>query len=203
MFIARHGETIFNQAGRLQGDHTHTPLTQIGFYQAQEMGEALAKHVPDNLQLDLISSDTDRTLQTLSIIAEYIGRDWHQAKTDARLREIDMGEWGGSYYRDLVGKLILDDDERLFATVAPRGENYCEIATRLKAWIGEQEFSNDAVIISHGMTSRVLRGLLTGLPSHKTYEAPIAQGLPQGSVVSICDGKEVIVHLGGGEGEKA
>ena len=38
LFIARHGETIFNLAGRIQGDHVHTPLTRTGFAQADEMG---------------------------------------------------------------------------------------------------------------------------------------------------------------------
>ena len=33
-FIARHGETVFNAAGRIQGDVEHTPLTRAGFAQA-------------------------------------------------------------------------------------------------------------------------------------------------------------------------
>ncbi len=40
-FIARHGETVFNAAGRLQGDHAHTPLTRAGFAQAEEMAAAI------------------------------------------------------------------------------------------------------------------------------------------------------------------
>ena len=40
-FIARHGETVFNAARRLQGEAAHTPLTRAGFAQAEEMGSAL------------------------------------------------------------------------------------------------------------------------------------------------------------------
>ena len=204
LFIARHGETIFNLAGRIQGDHVHTPLTRTGFAQADEMGRALARHLAtEQPVLDLIASDTDRALQTLSVIAEHVGADWHQARSDARLREIDMGEWGGAWYRDLGGKLEIDEAERLFVTVAPGGEDYRAIARRLEHWIGEQEFARDAVLISHGMTSRVLRGLLTGLDPHPRFGAPIAEGLPQGSIVQISDGMEDIIHVGGGEGEKA
>jgi len=101
LFIARHGETIFNLAGRIQGNHEHTPLTRTGFAQADEMGRALAIHLGEEAGLDIIASDTGRALQTLSIVAEHIGADWHQARIDSRLREIDMGEWGGVYYRDL------------------------------------------------------------------------------------------------------
>ena len=204
LFIARHGETIFNLAGRIQGEHVHTPLTRTGFAQADEMGRALALHLAtEEPVLDLIASDTDRALQTLSVIAEHVGADWHQARSDARLREIDMGEWGGAWYRDLAGKLEIDEEERLFVTVAPGGEDYRAIAKRLEHWLGEQEFQHDAVLISHGMTSRVLRGLLTGLDPHPRFEAPIAQGLPQGSIVEIVDGVETVIHIGGGEGEKA
>ncbi|PHR21291.1 MAG: histidine phosphatase family protein [Sphingopyxis sp.] len=204
LFIARHGETIFNLAGRIQGEHVHTPLTRTGFAQADEMGRALALHLEtEEPILDLVASDTDRALQTLSLIAENVGADWHQARSDPRLREIDMGEWGGAWYRDLAGKLEIDETERLFVTVAPGGEDYRAIAKRLENWIADQDFSRDAVVISHGMTSRVLRGLLTGMAPHPRFGAPIAEGLPQGSIVEICDGVEEIVHLGGGEGEKA
>ncbi len=204
LFIARHGETIFNLAGRIQGDHAHTPLTRTGFAQADEMGRALALHLEmEEPIMDLVASDTDRALQTLSIIAEHLGLDWHQARSDPRLREIDMGEWGGAWYRDLAGKLEIDETERLFVTVAPGGEDYRAIAKRLEYWIADQDFARDAVVISHGMTSRVLRGLLTGMDPHPRFGAPIAEGLPQGSIVQICDGVEDIIHIGGGEGEKA
>ncbi len=204
LFIARHGETIFNLAGRIQGEHVHTPLTRAGFAQADAMGRALASYLADEQpELDLIASDTDRALQTLSLVAEHVGADWHQARSDTRLREIDMGEWGGVMYRDLDGKLEIDQEERLFVTVAPGGENYRDIAQRLEHWLEEQSFARDAVLISHGMTSRVLRGLLVGAEAHPRFGVPIADGLPQGSIVQICDGHEDIIHLGGGEGEKA
>lgn len=203
LYIARHGETIFNKAARVQGNEAYTPLTLTGFAQADEMGRALALHLGEEPALDLVASDTDRALQTLSIIAEHIAVDWHQAKPDKRLGEIEMGTWTGSYYADLEGQLEIDPNEMLFANVAPGGESYQDIVVRLQAWLGDQKFDRDTVLISHGMTSRVLRGMLTDLPEHAKYGAPIAQSLPQGSVVEICDGVETVVHLGGGEGEKA
>lgn len=204
LFIARHGETIFNLAGRIQGDHVHTPLTRTGFAQADAMGRALAVYLAaEPPVLDLVASDTDRALQTLSVIAEHVGADWHQARSDARLQEIDMGEWGGVYYKDLGGQLQIDEEERLFLTTAPGGEDYSAIADRLSDWLSEQQFLRDTVLISHGMTSRVLRGILVGADMHPRFGAPIAVGLPQGSIVQICDGQEETIHLGGGEGEKA
>lgn len=203
LFIARHGETIFNLAGRIQGNEAHTPLTQRGFAQAGEMGRALAHYLNGFSELELVASDTGRALQTLSVVCEYLEIDWHQVATDPRLREINMGEWEGIYYDDLGGQLQIDHDRGLFITQAPGGETYGDIVDRLTTWISDQTFERDMLLISHGMTSRVLRGLLTGRPSLELIDAPMAESLPQGSMVQIVDGVETIVHLGAGEGEKA
>jgi broad specificity phosphatase PhoE len=100
-FIARHGETVFNIAGRMQGDHPHTPLTRAGFAQADAMGAALRELLGPKPKLTLWSSSAGRALQTLAIIAEHLELDWHQARTDDRLVEIGMGAWSGRYYADL------------------------------------------------------------------------------------------------------
>ncbi|MBF6601704.1 MAG: histidine phosphatase family protein [Sphingorhabdus sp.] len=213
LFIARHGETIFNLAGRIQGNAAHTPLTQRGFAQANEMGRALARYLESlgardegkdaGYGLQLVASDTGRALQTLSVVCEHINLDWHQAAADVRLREIDMGEWEGSYYHSLEGQLQVDRERSLFLSQAPGGESYVDIVQRLGMWIEDQSFEHDMLLISHGMTTRVLRGMLTGREPLELIGAPIADSLPQGSLVQITDGVETIVHLGAGESEKA
>ena len=50
----------------------------------------------------------------------------------------------------------------------------------------------------HGMSSRVLRGMLTGAADHPGCGAPVAPGLPQGSVVAVESGAERLVCLGAG-----
>eukprot|EP01035_Chromulina_nebulosa_P011731 gene11731-15661_t len=104
-FIARHGETVFNAAGRLQGDHLHTPLTRTGFAQAEEMGAALRAQLGARPKLTLWASPAGRALQTLAVIAEHLELDWHAARTDPRLVEIGMGSWGGRYYSDVIAEV--------------------------------------------------------------------------------------------------
>jgi probable phosphoglycerate mutase len=199
-FIARHGETVFNAAGRLQGDHPHTPLTRAGFRQADEMGEALRHALGDKPALTLWASPTGRALQTLAVMAEHVGLDWHQARTDPRLTEIGMGSWGGRYYRDVIAEVgdVVDRPSGLLIS-APDGELYPQIAERVSAWLAETDDDpGDRLVIMHGISSRVLRGVMTGQPAVDRFGAPAAGHLPQGSLVMIENGVETIVHLGGG-----
>jgi probable phosphoglycerate mutase len=199
-FIARHGETVFNAAGRLQGDRPHTPLTRAGFRQADEMGEALQHALGDKPALTLWASPTGRALQTLAVIAEHVGLDWHLARTDPRLTEIGMGSWGGRYYRDVIAEMgdVVDRPSGLLIT-APDGELYPQIAERVSAWLAETDDDpGDRLVIMHGISSRVMRGVMTGQPLVDRFGAPAAGHLPQGSLVMIENGAETIVHLGGG-----
>ena len=205
LFIARHGETVFNAAGRMQGMDAHTPLTWEGCEQAVRMGKALRSYVSDPALLKLVASPSGRTLQTLALVAAEIHADWHAHDTDRRLREIDVGEWEGQYYLTLfpdIGALV-DAEHKLFKIVAPGGEDYVAVAARLREWLAEQDFAHDMLVISHGMTARVLRGLLLDLPNLASFGAPVAPSLAQGSMVMICDGIEDLVIDGSGAGERA
>lgn len=205
IFIARHGETVFNAAGRMQGMYAHTPLTREGCEQATDMGVALKRHVEDGAPLALLSSPAGRTLQTLALVVEELGRDFHTNDTDIRLREIDVGDWDGCYYKDIAPDIrtIMDMEHKLFIKKAPGGEDYVDVAERVSEWLGEQAFETDMLVITHGMTARVLRGILLGLSPLEGFGAPIADGLAQGSMVAICDGVETLVIDGAGAGERA
>ncbi|MCG6119148.1 MAG: histidine phosphatase family protein [Blastomonas sp.] len=202
LFIARHGETVFNAAQRLQGDHLHTPLTRAGFAQADAMGAALAQVLGQRPALSLWASNTGRALQTLAVITEHLGLDWHAAVHDPRLVEIGMGSWGGRYYADVIAEVgpVIEVPEMLLKP-APDGESYAAIADRVTDWLRAHACdSDDKLIIMHGISSRVLRGVLLDLPPHPVFGAPVAPGLPQGSVVMIADGREEIVVTGTGGG---
>jgi probable phosphoglycerate mutase len=202
IFIARHGETVFNAARRMQGDQIDTPLTRAGFAQAEAMGRGLNEWLGGAAAgLELWSSPYGRALQTLAIVAEHIGGDWHGCRRDQRLAEINVGSWGGRTYAEIIAEQgeIVCRDTHLFAVRPPGGEWYDEIAARLSGWIADYGHApGDRLVIMHGMSSRVLRGLLTGLPVDPRWRAPVAPHLPQGTMVVIEDEREAIVHLGGG-----
>ena len=201
IFIARHGETVFNFAKRMQGDKRDTPLTRTGFAQADAMGSDLANWIAPGHPLKMWSSPSGRALQTLSIICEHIGQDWHQALHDPRLFEINVGDWAGRTYAEIMDEIgpIVDPQTGLFRVRAPNGEWYDEIAARLSSWIADTaDYEGDRLVLMHGMSSRVLRGLLLGLDVEEPWKAPVAPSLPQGTMVVIEDGVEKIVRQGGG-----
>jgi len=201
-FIARHGETVFNAAGRMQGDAMDTPLTRAGFAQADAMGEGLARFLGDGPRpAHLWASPYGRALQTLAIVCEHIGEDWHRARRDQRLSEINVGTWGGRTYLEIIAEQgeIMDRAYGLFSARPPGGEWYDGIAARLTSWLDEHGGEDgDKLVIMHGMSSRVLRGLMTGVDVDPRWSAPVAPGLPQGSMVMIEDGVEKVVHLEAG-----
>ena len=200
--IARHGETVFNAAARLQGDALHTPLTARGFRQAEAIGDALRALLGVRPRITLWASPTGRALQTLAIVAERLELDWHAARTDPRLVELDMGSWGGRPYADVVaeaGPIVRPDG---LLRPAPDGESYAQAAARVSGWLADTDEAGDRLVIMHGLSSRVLRGVMTGIPA-ADLGAPVAAGLPQGSAVLIEGGTETVVHRGTGGGAAA
>jgi len=198
-FIARHGETVFNAAGRIQGDAAHTPLTRAGFAQADEIGRALRALLGPRPALELWASPTGRALQTLAVVAEHLDLDWHAHRTDPRLVEIAMGSWTGRYYADLAAERGSIVRAGGLIEPAPDGERYPAIATRVSGWLSDSNESGDRLVVTHGIASRVLRGVMTGAAADGWAGAPVAPGLPQGSIVMVAGGRETVIHRGTGQ----
>lgn len=199
LYLARHAETVFNRARRMQGNDAHTPLTRDGIAQAEAMGEAFRRHFTSAgiAPPTLWASPAGRTLQTAAIVAEHLGLEFFDIRQDARLREIEVGRWTGRDYAQIIEEEgeILDMEHKLFRMPIPEGEHYTDIATRLLSWL-EDAGPAPALVISHGMTARVLRGLLVGGRAYEGVE--IAVDLPQGSISRITAGAEETIHTGSG-----
>jgi probable phosphoglycerate mutase len=198
IILARHAETVFNAAARMQGHMAHTPLTRAGIAQAEAMGVALAASLGPAPDRDLWVSPSGRTQQTAAIVGEHLGRPFFDWRTDARLLEIDVGDWEGRYYADIVAESgpIVDAERGLFAVPPPNGEWFPAIAARLSAWLADLDPVRPVLAISHGITARVLRGLLVG--GDDWHGVKVAANAAQGTVFRIVDGVETVVVAGAG-----
>jgi broad specificity phosphatase PhoE len=196
LILARHAETVFNAAARMQGHMAHAPLTRAGMAQAEAMGAALAASGEAGGR-DLWASPSGRTQQTAAIIGEHLGRDFFDWRLDARLLEIHVGAWEGRSYADIIAERgpIHDPLRRLFSVPPPGGEWYPDIARRLEDWLAGLP-ARPLLVISHGVTSRVLRGLLAG--GEPWHGVPVAEDVPQGTILHLSEGRERILHLGDG-----
>ena len=111
-----------------------------------------------------------------------------------------MGSWGGRYYADVIA----DVGEVFTASGALKvAHRTARIIRRSSAacaagWRIPTAMSSDRLIVMHGISSRVLRGVMTGIAADLTIGAPFALGLPQGSIVCIEGGVERVVHRGTG-----
>ncbi len=199
LILARHAETVFNAAARMQGHMAHTPLTRSGIAQAEAMGAALRETLGEAPDRDFWVSPSGRTQQTAAIVSEHLGVPFFNWRQDTRLLEIDVGQWEGRYYADIVadlGEHIVCPDRRLFRVPPPGGEWFPEIAARLTDWLAEIDMTRPALVISHGITARVLRGILVG--GQDWQGVPVAADAPQGTVFHIRDGAETMLHVGSG-----
>lgn len=198
LILARHAETVFNAGARMQGNMAHTPLTRAGIAQAEAMGAFLAGHLGQRPDLDIWASPSGRTLQTVAVVAEHLGVDFFDVRRDPRLLEIDVGDWEGRRYADIVAEQgpIVCPERRVFNVRPPNGEFYPEIAVRLQTWLADLAPGRDVLVISHGITLRVLRGLLSGGGAFEGVA--LADDAPQGTVFAIADGVQTALHHGGG-----
>ena len=87
LLLVRHGETLWNQQGRMQGQHD-SPLTTVGLQQAKQ----LAQRLKDASFTALYSSDLGRAHQTARCIADETG---HEIVADRGLRERNFGIFEG------------------------------------------------------------------------------------------------------------
>ncbi|MBO1765242.1 histidine phosphatase family protein [Allobranchiibius sp. GilTou38] len=162
IIVLRHGQTTFNAAGIWQG-RLDAPLSDLGRRQAQDAAAALAAY-----DIEVIyTSDLSRALDTARALGAAVGID---PVCDARLREIDVGEWAGmtttevtEQFPDEQAAITAGDDLRRGRT----GESVAHVATRVDAFI-EDVVSTlppgaTMAVVSHGVTGRALAAQLVGM----------------------------------------
>lgn len=154
LFLARHGQTDWNVEGRYQG-HADVPLNALGLQQAHLLAQKL-----DGERFDAIfCSDLQRARVTAEVVARHLGLP---LRVDARLREIDQGDWEGHLVRE-IERLYAENwqvnpaDPESFG--APNGETIGQVALRMVSVANEaaaQFPSGRALLISHGLAVATL-----------------------------------------------
>jgi broad specificity phosphatase PhoE len=175
ILLVRHGETEWNLERRIQG-RFDSPLTERGIAQAEAIGR-LIETLPDAASALIVASPLGRARRTAEIIREHLTAG-AELVIDNRLREISAGVWDGLTFRDIELQCpgVFDGDGRWeWNFRAPGGETYDTFAGRVGEWLGEWAGRRFVVAVTHGVVSRVLRGLYAALPREAALVLPVPQ----------------------------
>ena len=132
IYLARHGQTPYNEEGRFQG-WSDVPLTALGAGQAAELAERVAAIGPGLI----VSSSLERALQTARIVGARVGL---KPLVDPRLAETDTGLWTHRSFDEVIAedpegfRSFLELDE---AWQFPGGESFVGQSARIEEALGE------------------------------------------------------------------
>jgi len=148
LLLIRHGQTSWNASGRWQG-HSDVPLSRLGRDQAR----AAARAVSVEPLAALYSSDLARAFGTARLVGEPHGL---VPSPDARLRELDVGVWGGLTRAEIEARwpdALAAFDAGDPAARAPGGETRAELEGRVYAALDEiaaRHTGATLAVVAHG-----------------------------------------------------
>ncbi|WP_147125173.1 histidine phosphatase family protein [Shimia ponticola] len=172
IYVLRHGETAWNAERRMQGA-LNSPLTVKGVAQAEAQGRIMASIDLDGF--DIIVSPQGRAFQTAAIaLAPFVAN----LRTDPELSEIKVGDWSGMLRDDLPtfpdAKDTPDGVLEMYDH-APGGEGFEGLRARCLGFL--QQLKRPSVLVTHGITSRMIRTLHLGRDIDSLGDLPGGQGV--------------------------
>ena len=182
LYVLRHGETEWNRIGRLQGV-LDSSLTAKGTEQAKHMAKILSRNLEGQTTPKLVSSPLGRARQTADIVSAHLTIP---VMFDARLSEIDMGEWNGHRKAEIENswpEALVNANNADWNFFSPHGESYGGVRARVTSWLGEQK--SDVIVVGHGLSGKLLRGAYLKLDRIMT----LALAEPQDAVFRLSDGQ--------------
>ena len=172
LIVIRHGQTRWNLEGRWQG-HRDSPLTPKGEAQARAMAGVLARAGITERTHRAFVSPSGRARATAGLL---LGPNW-TATPDDRLREIDVGRWEGWLVTDIIAELGLPEDTpplTLYENIQG-GETMTALRDRVRDFLATLD--GPSLLVTHGITSRMIRTLATGRDLDRFEELPGGQGV--------------------------
>jgi len=192
LYITRHGETLWNTEGRMQG-WKDSPLTQLGIHQAKWLKERL-----ENLELDAIySSPAGRAYNTAEIIRA--NRKLQVIKAD-KLREIYLGDWEGLNQEDLnnkYGEQLFNFWNKPHLYKNESGESFEDVRIRTVEFIKEivqAHKGKNVLVVTHTMALKSLMSVLQHKPVENIWDPPFIKQTSLTVLEFNDDGVKIILN---------
>jgi len=164
LYCVRHGETVFNAAGRIQGQ-TDSELSELGRSQCRAVATAFAGQPIDAIY----SSPLRRAREGAACVAEQLGLP---VREDDRLMEIHAGIFQGldwadiqvRYPREAAAWRTQDPDFRI-----PGGESRRDLMQRMGAALRDIRESGvrQVIIVAHGGSLSAGLKVLLEIPAQR------------------------------------
>jgi len=177
VYIARHGQTVWNAESRLQGQ-ADTDLNPLGCEQATRNGHRLAEFVHNPEDFDFVASPMRRTRQTMERIRAAMRLDPRAYRTDPRLVEMSFGDWQGFTFPELEARHLGSGRERRldkwnFLPPGEGAESYQMLLERVKPWF--DALDRQTVCVTHGGVVRALFRMVLGMPEKEAANLNVPQ----------------------------
>jgi probable phosphoglycerate mutase len=177
IYLVRHGETVYNLAGRIQGQ-LDSELSPLGRRQCQAVAEALAQQPCDAV----IASPLTRARESAQCIADRLQLE---VRLEPGLMEINAGIFQGHCWRELDAQYpreaaqwrSQDPDFRI-----PNGESRRDVMVRARAALDAIRAApyRAVIVVAHGGSlSAALKSLLEIPPARNPFS------LTNGSISTI------------------
>ncbi len=173
LYVLRHGETVWNLDRRMQGTK-NSDLTERGRAQAEAMGRALKAELDGEPGPTLfLRSPLGRALETSMIVGRELGLDPGDWRDDPRLAELGYGDWEGFSWKEIerhAPSALADWRADPEGFCPPGGETHFELRRRTRAALADIVASGSrTVMVGHGVSGAVLRGLNLGLDARAMF----------------------------------
>ncbi|MBS0522685.1 MAG: histidine phosphatase family protein [Proteobacteria bacterium] len=190
LYLLRHGETAWNLERRMQGSKD-SALTARGRAQAAAMGRALAAELAREPGPTLfLRSPLGRACETALIVGRELCLDPAEWRDDPRLAELRYGDWEGSTWAeieaghpDALASWRADPE----GFCPPGGETHSDLRRRSAEALADIIASGTrTVVVSHGVSGAVMRGLNLGLDARAMFVLE----KPQDAFFRLLDGRQ-------------
>lgn len=165
LLLMRHGKTVWNSEGRIQG-WGNSPLLEESKEDILRIARKLSL-----LEIDSIySSPLGRCVETADLVCSVLSKDY---EIDELIIERRFGDFEGELLekaravRDAYGEM---DDERRWQFAWHGGESYAEVLERAKRFLDKRPLQGTSLIISHEVFNKVLLGYLLQWTNAQTMD---------------------------------
>ena len=161
LLLARHGQTDWNAAGRIQGQ-TDTSLNALGREQAAALAVRL-RQAGEGIDA-LYASPKRRALETAQIAGQALGL---APVVVDDLREVSFGDWEGHTWEEIAriwpGPYAAYLDDRLH-TAPPGGESFAQLLNRVYPALAGIAAAGEgtALVVCHSAVIKAVRCHLDG-----------------------------------------